>query len=499
MTTTTPHGGSNPADATPPTAPTAAGARPTEGAARAETATSTSPLAPEHRAVTLGMVALVALAAFEQLAVTTTMPSVVDALGGLSLYAMAFAAPVAAGVLGMVAAGGWADRRGHAQPLLTGVALFVIGLVVAGTATTMETVVGGRLVQGLGSGMFTVALYVLVARRYPDAVQPRVFSAFAAAWILPSIVGPAIAGAIAEHLGWRWVFLAVPLLTVPALLALRPALHPTPRPATHPDEAQDGGAPRPGGRVQLLRAAAAGAGALALHRGGQPELWEHADDRTVAIATLALGLALLALGVPRLLPRGTLRAARGLPTVVLVRGLTGAAFFGAEVYLPLLLITERGLSQAVAGLALTGAALLWSAGSWLRGRNEGRWDDRRVLQLGALALGVGIALAALGVWTAVPVAVSMVGWGLSGLGMGVSYPTLSVLTLRLSAPSEQGANSSALQVNESLTVALVLAASGPLFAVLLPVGPVAAFLACFGLAGGLAILGSGVAGRVRAA
>jgi MFS family permease len=446
---------------------------------------STSPFTPGLRAVTFGMVALIALGAFESLAVTTTMPAVVDALGGLHLYAMAFAAPVASGVIGMVAAGGWADRRGPGRPLLTGVGLFVVGLVIAGTAAGMEMVVAGRLLQGLGSGLLTVALYVVVARVYADAVQPRVFAAFAAAWVVPSIVGPAIAGLITEHLGWRWVFLLIPGLAVPAVLMLRPALAQVSTPA-QPDDGERTDWSR------LARALGAGTGAMALHWGGQ-------QQGPVGVLVIGAGLTLLVVTVPSLLPPGTLRAARGLPSVIVTRGLIGAAFFGAEAYLPLLFITERGLSPAAAGLALTSAAILWSAGSWLRGRSEGRWDDRDVLRAAALLIAVGIALAAMAVWHTVPVSVSLLGWGLAGLGMGLGYPTLSLLTLRLSARSEQGANSSALQVNESLTIAVVLAVSGPLFTALVDRDATAAFLACFGVAAALASAALLVAARITPA
>ncbi|MBX9244371.1 MFS transporter, partial [Actinotalea ferrariae] len=185
---------------------------------------ATSPWARGLRTITVAMLLLVALNAFEALAVTTTMPTVVAALGGLELYAMAFAAPVASSVVGMVLSGTWSDRGGPGRALLTGVGLFVAGLVLAGTAQAMPTVVAGRVVQGLGGGMLSVALYVLVARVYPDRLQPRVFAAFAAAWVLPSVVGPALAGLVSDTVGWRWVFLGVPLLAVPALVALRPAL-----------------------------------------------------------------------------------------------------------------------------------------------------------------------------------------------------------------------------------------------------------------------------------
>src|SRR6478672_6503698 len=114
--------------------------------------------------VTLGACALVFLAAFESLAVTTIMPLVSRELDGASLYALAFAGPLATGVIGMVAAGNWSDRRGPVGPLYASVALFVLGLLIAGSAGTMAALLAGRLVQGLGGGAVTVALYVVVAR-----------------------------------------------------------------------------------------------------------------------------------------------------------------------------------------------------------------------------------------------------------------------------------------------------------------------------------------------
>src|SRR5262245_24103927 len=124
---------------------------------------------------TVGAWSLVFLAAFESLAVTTVMPQVTADLGGRGQYALAFSSALATGVIGMVGFGGWADRRGPAVPLLTAVALFAAGLVIAGTADDMTVFLAGRLVQGLGAGGHTVVLYVLVARVYPAGLHLKVF------------------------------------------------------------------------------------------------------------------------------------------------------------------------------------------------------------------------------------------------------------------------------------------------------------------------------------
>src|SRR5689334_16207061 len=127
---------------------------------------NTNPLARPYRALTVGMVTLVSLAAFEAVAVTTAMPTVVRALDGLALYALAFGGAFAASIVGMVVSGGQSDRLGPRRPLWTGVVCFAAGLLIAGLAPNMWTLVLGRLVQGYGGGLMGVALYVVVGHAY---------------------------------------------------------------------------------------------------------------------------------------------------------------------------------------------------------------------------------------------------------------------------------------------------------------------------------------------
>ncbi len=286
-------------------------------------------LSARYRATTIGMVALIALHAFEALAVAAAMPTVAEALDGLRLYARWPLAALATSVIGMTLAGCWADRHGPARPLWYGLGCFVLGLLLAGFATRMGMLVAGRLMQGLGAGAISVSLYVMVGRSYPEHLRPKVFAA-SAGWVVPSMVGPALSGLIVQHLGWRWVFLAVPLLAVPAALLLRPALaRMQPSADSNNDE----------GRGNVVRwASGASLAALLLYFGGQ----QHGPT-----ALLCIGVAMLALllCVHRLLPAGTLILRRGLPSVIALRGIAAAAFFACEAYLPLLQ-RERGSRPA---------------------------------------------------------------------------------------------------------------------------------------------------------
>jgi MFS family permease len=120
-----------------------------------------------------------------------------------------------------------------------------------------------------------------------------------------------------------------------------------------------------------------------------------------------------------------------------------------------------------------------------------------VLRAGLALIMLGIAGVASGVSLAVPVPVAVAGWIVAGLGMGVTNPTLSVLTLELSPPAQQGANSSALQLSDALFTATVLALGGSLLAAFLQRAPDAAYLGGFGVTATLALAGVLLASRTR--
>lgn len=433
--------------------------------------------------VTVGACALVFLGAFESLAVTTIMPLVSRELDGASLYALAFAGPLATGVIGMVAAGNWSDRRGPVGPLYTSVVMFVLGLLVAGTAGTMGILVVGRLVQGLGGGAMTVALYVVVARVYPPVLHAKIFAGFAAAWVIPSLIGPFAAGILAQATSWHWVFLGVVGLVVPALLMIIPAL----RGLHGPSEDTQEGKQKPWAYGRLAWAGLAAVAVLGMNLGsGVP-----AVGGVLAVAAVVIAL----LAVRPLVPRGTLTARPGLPSVILSRGLVSAAFFGAEVYLPYLLVERYEFSPTFAGLTLTGGALAWAGASAVQGRLGGRLENQMAVRIGSLLVLGAVATTLVTTLFSWPAAVAIIGWIFAGAGMGLMYPRLSVMTLALSTPDNQGFNSSAMSISDSLGGALALATTGIIFTALTTAG--ASFAGVFALTVVIAVAAVFIAPRVQ--
>ncbi|MFE9925681.1 MFS transporter [Streptomyces sp. NPDC005774] len=412
-------------------------------------------LSGPYRALSIGIVSVVLLIAFEATAVGTAMPVAARELDGVSLYAFAFSAFFTTSLFAMVLSGQWSDRRGPLAPLTTGIAAFAAGLLLGGTAGSMWLFILGRAVQGLGGGMVIVALYVVVGRAYPERLRPAIMAAFAASWVVPSIVGPLASGAVTEHIGWRWVFLGIPVLVVFPLALALPQIR---RRASGP--AGDGAdAPASSGGRRIRLALAISFGAALLQYAAQ-------DLRWISLLPGAAGLALLVPAVRGLLPRGTWRAARGLPSVVLLRGVAAGSFIAAESFVPLMLVTQRGLSPTLAGFSLAAGGVTWALGSWIQSRPRLEPHRERLTTLGMLLVAVAIAAAPSVLIEAVPAWTLAVAWAFGCLGMGLVISSTSVLLLQLSAPEEAGTNSAALQISDGLSNVLLLAAGGAAFGAL---------------------------------
>lgn len=405
-------------------------------------ATASGVFTATYRWVTVGMCLLVILDAFESLAVTTMMPVVTRELHGGDLYSFVFAVPIAVGLVGMVAAGISSDRGNPRVVLLIAVAVFMAGTLLAGLAPTMSLFIIGRLIHGLAGGALAVVLYVIVARLYLPELHPRIFAAFAAAWVVPSLVGPFVSGILAQTVGWRWAFIGVFVLTCAAMALVLPAVRAVRRsevPVT----------PLATALWSLLWASALALAILALSAATE----SHGPWRWVIIVVAIIGAVVAA---RPLLPRGTVSGRPGLPSVILVRASTAGAFSAAEVYVPLMLVTLYRQEPAEAGLALTFAGLTWAGASWVQGRFPAI-RDRHTAVLGAAGLTIALLSLIICSMTAVTPIVAVVGWIFAGAGMGIVSPRLGTATLGQSEPDNQGFNSSALNIAYSAAAAIALA------------------------------------------
>jgi MFS family permease len=402
---------------------------------------------PGRRPLTIGLVLAVTLVAFEALAIATVLPVVGRELGDLRLYGWVFSAFLLSSLIGIVVAGTLADRVPLGRPMLAGLALFAAGLVIGGTAPTMAVLVAGRAVQGLGAGVVPAVAYVAISRGYPDGCRPRMFAVLSTAWVVPGLVGPAVAALVASAVGWRWVFLGLLPLVVAAGLLATLALRGVPRPVA---------AGRPELPSLAVLGVVAGAGlALASISSGRLPL--------LAGGTVAGG-ALLVVSLRRLTPPGTLLARRGLPATILSRGLLTCSFFAGDAYVPYAITTVRHAPTGLGALALTAATMTWTGGAWVQARWITRLGPRRLVRLGEGLVFVGLVVMGVTLLPSVPPALGIAAWAIAGFGIGQAYAPLSVTTLDRATPGQEGRATSGLQLFDVLGQAIGTGVAGAIVA-----------------------------------
>ncbi len=408
-----------------------------------------SPFGPSRVGLTIGLLLTVSFVAFETLAVATVLPAVAADLGGINLYGWAFSAFLLTQLVGIVISGLLADERGPVHPFVLGIALFSAGLLVGGLAPSMPALIAGRALQGLGGGAISSIAYVAIGRGYAERAKPRMLALTSTAWVVPGLIGPGLAGLMAEGLGWRSVFLVLaPLPGLAALLAF-PSLRHMPA-----------GVPSPEARTRVVNAVvlAAGFGLVLAGIGlAQP---------AIALGLTVVGLGLAIPAMRRLLPEGTLRAAPGMPATIATMGLLNLAFFGVDAFVPLALVDVRGTSVAYAGLALTAATVTWTAGAWVQARTATRIPRRVMAWLGLVFLAASFVVTAAVLFPQTPLPVALFGWGVAGLGMGLAYTTLGLAMLELVDPGQEGDASASLQLASVLGSGLGAGIGGALIALM---------------------------------
>lgn len=421
--------------------------------------------AAERRALTIGLAATITFVAAEALAVVTVMPLVARDLYGLSLYGFVFSAFLLGTMVGIVAAGRVADKRGPAAPYVAGIVVFAAGLTIAGLAPSMPVLIAGRTLQGLGAGAVPAVAYVAIGRCLPERLRARMMAVLSTAWVAPGLAGPALSAEIARYFGWRWVFLGLlPFIALTGPVAI-PALvrlgrEPAPAGEGQPQRLIDGiGVAVCAGFVLggLTLAIGSASGQVAgASTGGAASLPSAVTGCVLVVAGLALGLPV----TRRLLPAGTLSAACGLPATILSRGLLTFCFFGADAFVTLAITILRHRSPVLAGVAVTGTTLSWTAGAWFQARMNSRWEGRRLIRIGLVIILAGIGGLSAMLDSGVAVAVGIAAWTIAGLGMGMSYAPTTLLMLAQAPPGRQGWASASLNLSDVLGGALGIGIGG---------------------------------------
>lgn len=411
---------------------------------------SQSIFAPRYLALSIGIILAAMTIGFEGLAVTTVAPAIAGDLQGIHLFGWIFSAYLLAQIVGTLVIGRQIDRKGPALLFTIAIILFAVGLIIAAIASNMYVLIASRALQGFGAGAMYTCIYTAISLSYPDTLRAKILGALGTAYVLPSMLGPYVAGLIASQWSWRFVFWGVlPFLLLAVLLSL-----PVFRKLKMPDVVEK----KEAGVIGMSVLLAVGTGIFLSGLGMLPKM--------LGAVLLLIGLMLMAQPLRKLLPKGTLVFRPGLSSLIASRGLFFAAYVCTQNFLVLALTDTKGLAADHAGLVVASAALSWCIVAILQARwdaaDQGRGRNKRIIA------GIMLMLLGIGIMVFVPtlnVVLAVIGEIIAGIGIGLAHTTSGTVAFSLAKEGEAGQVSGSLQFADSFTPGVAIGIGGAIIAI----------------------------------
>lgn len=351
----------------------------------------------------------------------------------------------------VVPAGRLADLYGKRRVLMIGIGVFLIGSWVTGAGSSIEILIFGRVLQGIGAAIFSPPCYGIIFSLVPAEKQGVAMGAFAAASGFGLAAGPTLAGLILDMMNWRWIFyvnLPIGILVIVSILKLVPKDPPA------------GGSDRIDGLCALFLTLGLSGVMVALNQievwGWSPKLW----------LTMGVGAAFLLAFYHRnknahaqTIPLDLFQN-RPLMSVIYAMFLSAFNFSLVLVMMGLFIQKIMGYSSYKAGLTFLSMTLAVGILSPIGGRFADRMDSRIPIMFGFVSLAIGTGcMSVFSVDTSMPFLVFSL--FLTGLGFGFSFPALNAAMLKC-APAQNINTASGVFTMASMlgnTISVILSTS----------------------------------------
>jgi MFS family permease len=327
------------------------------------------------------------LVAIDSTVIATAVTSIVDDLGGFSQFPWLFSVYLLASAVTVPVYAKLADTIGRKPIMLWGIALFLLGSILAGFAWDMPSLIAFRAVQGIGAGAVLPMAITMVGDIYTLEERARVQGYMASVWAIAAVVGPTLGGVFAQFDAWRGIFFVnIPLCLLAGWMIWSRFTERVERQRHRIDYA---GAVLLTASMTLL--------ILGVLQGGTGWAW----DSIASLSVFGVGGVLLVAFIlverraaEPILPFWVL-SRRLLSTTNVLGFALGAALIGLTEFVPTFLTVTTGTPPLIAGLALGALTIGWPVAATFAGRLYLRVGFRPTTILGGVILVLSISALAL--------------------------------------------------------------------------------------------------------
>jgi len=367
-----------------------------------------------------------AMVAIEATIVSTAMPQIVAQLGDLHLYSWVFSSFLLAQTAMTVVFGKLADLYGRKPIALAGIAIFLLGSVLAGFAWSMPAMIAFRLIQGVGAGAIQPVTLTIVADLYPARERGKVQGYLASVWAIAAVIGPMVGGFIIHNMSWAWIF----WMNVPIGLASAAGF------VAFLRESERHARPSIDFAGAALFMAAIAALMTALTYAGDDDL-AHASMAAGAFVVCLLLFVLQERRASEPMISFAMWSRRPIAACNGATLLSGMILMGSTTFLPMYVQGVLNRSPVIAGLALTMMMVGWPTGATLAAKAFHRIGLRRMLIGGSAFIPVGAVLLLLLAPGGSPVVAGLASL-VMGFGMGIASVSCLMLIQEIVKVDERG-------------------------------------------------------------
>jgi EmrB/QacA subfamily drug resistance transporter len=160
----------------------------------------------QRKRVLFALMLTLALAAMDATIVATAVPSIVQDLGGFSLFPWMFSIYLLLQAVSTPIYGKLSDQYGRKPLIMAGAVIFLTGSLLCGLAWSMVALIAFRGIQGLGAGAIQPLTQTIVGDLYSVRERASIQGYIASVWGVSAIIGPAIGGVLSQYASWHWLF-----------------------------------------------------------------------------------------------------------------------------------------------------------------------------------------------------------------------------------------------------------------------------------------------------